>query len=291
MSPEVVSGIKCELGEGPLWDASKNRICWVDILNGKIHEWSPATETSNTLSVGQMIGTMALCEDGNYIAALKDGLGFVNRKTGKVKMITNPEEDVPENRFNDGKCDPAGRFWAGTMPISEDRASGSLYMLDSSKTCIKKEIDISISNGLAWSLDHKVLYYIDTPTLKVVAYDYDNEDGVISNKRAVITIPKEEGFPDGMTIDSEGMLWIAHWGGWQITRWDPNTGKKLFAFKLPVSNVTSCTFGGKTMKDIYITSARKGLSNGELAKQPLAGSLFVIRESGFEGLPAYRFKN
>jgi sugar lactone lactonase YvrE len=177
------------------------------------------------------------------------------------------------------------------MPISEDRASGSLYMLDSSKTCINKETDISISNGLAWSLDHKVLYYIDTPTLKVVAYDYDNEDGVISNKRAVITIPKEEGFPDGMTIDSEGMLWIAHWGGWQITRWDPNTGKKLFSFKLPVSNVTSCTFGGKTMKDIYITSARKGLSNGELAKQPLAGSLFVIRESGFEGLPAYRFKN
>ena len=291
MSPEVVSGIKCELGEGPLWDASKNQISWVDILNGNIHEWSPLSEISNTISVGQMIGAMAVCDDGNYIAALKDGFGFVNRKTGNIDMITNPEEDLPENRFNDGKCDPAGRFWAGTMPISEDKASGSLYMLVGVKDCIKKETDISISNGLAWSLDHKVLYYIDTPTLKVVGYDYENENGNITNKRTIINIPKEEGFPDGMTIDKEGMLWIAHWGGWQITRWDPKTGKKLLAFKLPVSNVTSCTFGGESMEDIYITSARKGLSKEELAKQPLAGSLFVIRESGIKGLQANRFKN
>ncbi|MCK0192536.1 SMP-30/gluconolactonase/LRE family protein [Arenibacter sp. F20364] len=291
MSPEVVSGIKSELGEGPIWDDSKNQISWVCILNGHIHEWSPASETPNTISVGQMIGAMAVCEDGNYIAALKDGFGFVNRKTGHVDMIKNPEEDLPENRFNDGKCDPAGRFWAGTMPISEDKASGSLYMLSSDKDCIKKETDISISNGLAWSLDHKVLYYIDTPTLKVVGYDYDNDNGNITNKRTVINIPKEEGFPDGMTIDNQGMLWIAHWGGWQITRWDPRTGKKLSGFELPVSNVTSCTFGGESMSDIYITSARKGLSMEELEKQPLAGSLFVIRNSGFTGLLAHRFKN
>lgn len=291
MSPEVVSGIKCELGEGPLWDASKNQISWVDILNGQIHEWSPESETTKTLSVGQMIGAIAPCEDGNYIAALKDGLGFVNCKTGKVDMITNPEEDLPENRFNDGKCDPAGRFWAGTMPLAEDNSSGSLYMLDTSLSVRKRESNISISNGLAWSLDHRTMYFIDSPTRKVVGYDYNKESGELNNKRTIITIAEEDGFPDGMTIDEEGMLWIAHWGGWQITRWNPGTGKKLTAFELPVSNVTSCTFGGETMKDIYITSARKGLSKEELAKQPLAGSLFVIMDSGFTGLQPYKFKN
>jgi len=290
MSPEVVSGIKCELGEGPLWDETKNQICWIDILNGNIHEWQPSTKTSNTHLVGQMIGAMAVCDDGNYIAALKDGFGFINRKTGKVDMITNPEKDLPENRFNDGKCDPAGRFWAGTMPIAEDKSSGSLYVLDASLNVRKKEFNISVSNGLAWSLDHKTMYFIDSPTRKVVGYDYDKESGELANKRTVVTIAEEDGFPDGMTIDHEGMLWVAHWGGWQVARYDPGTGKKLLSITMPVSQVTSCTFGGETLNDIYITSARKGLSREELAKQPLAGSLFVIRESGFKGLQAHGFK-
>ncbi|MCM4153674.1 SMP-30/gluconolactonase/LRE family protein [Arenibacter sp. N53] len=291
MNPEVVCERISQLGEGPLWNPSRKLICWVDILNGHIHEWSPVSESLNTLQVGQMIGAMAVCQDGNYIAAMKDGFGFVNHKTGKVDMIANPEVHLPKNRFNDGKCDPAGRFWAGTMPISEDEDSGSLYLLGTDNKVEKKESKISISNGLAWSLDHKVLYYIDTPTLKVVGYDFDIKNGNISNKRTIINVPKEEGFPDGMTIDREGMLWIAHWGGWQVTHWNPMTGKKLSAIKLPVSNVTSCAFGGESMEDLYITSARKGLSKEELEKQPLAGSLFVIRQSGYTGIEAYKFKN
>ena len=291
MNPEVVCEKVSELGEGPLWDPSRKLICWVDILNGHIHEWSPVSKTLNTLQVGQMIGAMAICNDGNYIAAIKEGFGFVNPKTGEVEMIENPEGHLPGNRFNDGKCDPAGRFWAGTMPLSEDKPSGSLYMIASDRSAVKREGAITISNGLAWSLDHKVLYFIDTPTLEVVGYDFDMENGNITNKRTIINIPKEEGFPDGMTIDNEGMLWIAHWGGWQVTRWNPSTGKKLSAIKLPVSNVTSCIFGGESMKDLYITSARKGLSVAELEKQPLAGSLFVIKESGFTGVEAYKFKN
>ena len=291
MNPEVVCEKVSELGEGPLWDPSRKLICWVDILNGHIHEWSTVSKTLNTLHVGQMIGAMAICNDGNYIAAIKDGFGFVNPKTGEVEMIENPEGHLPGNRFNDGKCDPAGRFWAGTMPLSEDKPTGSLYMIAADRSAVKREGDITISNGLAWSLDHKVLYYIDTPTLEVVGYDFDMENGNITNKRTVINIPKEEGFPDGMTIDKEGMLWIAHWGGWQVTRWNPSTGKKLSAIKLPVSNVTSCIFGGESMKDLYITSARKGLSAAELEKQPLAGSLFVIKESGFTGVEANKFKN
>ncbi|MCM4162287.1 MULTISPECIES: SMP-30/gluconolactonase/LRE family protein [unclassified Arenibacter] len=290
MGLEVVSGIICELGEGPLWDHSKKQICWVDILNGNIHEWSPKTNTSTTISVGQMIGTMAISNNGNYMAAMKDGFGFVDRKTGKVDMVANPEKALPGNRFNDGKCDPEGRFWAGTMPVSEKESSGSLYVLDASLNVRKKESNISVSNGLAWSLDHKTMYFIDSPTRKVVGYDYDRTNGELANKRTVITIAEQDGFPDGMTIDQEGMLWVAHWGGWQVARYDPGTGKKLFSVAMPVSQVTSCTFGGETMEDLYITSARKGLGKEELEKQPLAGSLFVVRNCGHKGLPANKFK-
>ncbi len=289
MSPEVVCDKICELGEGPLWDPTRKLICWVDILKGHIHEWSVVSEELNTIQVSQMIGAMAICNDGNYIAAMKNGFGFVNRETGKVDMIANPEEHLPENRFNDGKCDPYGRFWAGTMPIAEDKSSGSLYFLDTSLNVQKKEINIGVSNGLAWSLDHKTMYFIDSPTRQVVGYDYDKESGKLANKRTAIAIAEEDGFPDGMTIDHEGMLWVAHWGGWQVARYDPVTGKKMLSISMPVSQVTSCSFGGDSMEDLYITSARKGLSKVELEKQPLAGSLFVVRNSGHKGFPAHQF--
>ncbi len=289
--PEVVCELKSELGEGPLWDPSRKLICWVDILKGHIHEWSPELEKINTLELGQMIGTMAICDDGKYITALKNGIGYVDPNSAKVMMITNPEANLPQNRFNDGKCDPAGRFWAGTMPIAEDASSGSLYVLDTSLTVRKMESNISVSNGLAWSLDHKTMYFIDSPTRQVVAYDYDKGSGAVANKRTVVTIAEGDGFPDGMTIDREGMLWVAHWGGWQVARYDPQTGKKLLSINLPVAHVTSCTFGGETMEDLYITSARKGLSEAELEKQPLAGSLFVVGNCGYKGLPAHQFKS
>ena len=290
MPVEVVCETKSELGEGPVWDAPRGLICWVDILNGLIHEWSPEKGSCHTLKVGQMIGAMAVCTNGNYVAAMKEGFGFIDRRTEKISMIADPEKNLPNNRFNDGKCDPSGRFWAGTMPLSEDMDTGSLYVLNSDRSVERREERITISNGLAWSLNKKSFYYIDTPTMKVVCYDFDNGTGNIGHKRTVITIPREAGFPDGMTIDNEGMLWIAHWGGWQITRWDPATGKQLAAFKLPVSNVTSCTFGGETMGDLYITSARKGLNEAELGKQPLAGSLFVIKNCGYKGIPANEFR-
>lgn len=290
MQAEVVCETKSELGEGPIWDARRRLICWVDIINGRIHEWSPEKDSHQTIDVGQMIGAMAVCTDGNYVAALKNGFGFINRKTGEVDLIADPEEHLPENRFNDGKCDPFGRFWAGTLPLSEDTDTGALYVLNTDRSVAKKEDKITISNGLAWSLNNKSFYFIDTPTLRVVRYDYDLGTGSIGNKGTVIDIPKEAGFPDGMTIDNEGMLWIAHWGGWQLTRWDPATGKQLTAFKLPVSNVTSCTFGGDTLEDLYITSARKGLNDTELREQPLAGSLFVIKNCGYKGIPAYEYQ-
>lgn len=290
MQVEIVCETISELGEGPVWDAPRSLICWVDILNGLIHEWSPQRKTCHTMEVGQMIGAVAVCTDGNYVAAMKNGFGFIDRRTGQIDPIANPEKDLPDNRFNDGKCDPSGRFWAGTLPFSEDRDAGSLYVLRNDGSVERKVERVTISNGLAWDLKKGTFYYIDTPTLKVVAYDYDDRTGEIDNKRTLIDIPREAGFPDGMTIDNEGMLWVAHWGGWQVTRWDPNTRTLLDSIKLPVSNVTSLAFGGETLEDLYITSARKGLSEAELKGQPLAGSLFVIRNCGYKGVPANEFK-
>ncbi len=289
MEAETVLSHLCLLGEGPVWDFKRKVICWVDILRGEIHEYSPQSKTHRTINVNQMIGAVVLCTDGNFLAALKNGFGFVNRANQAVTMVANPEANLPGNRFNDGKCGPDGRFWAGTMSHTDEPGKGSLYVFGTDHSVTRKISNVSISNGMAWDLDHKTFYYIDTPTFTVVAYDYEKNAGEISRKRIVINISKEDGSPDGMTIDSEGMLWIAHWDGWQITRWNPNTGLKLFSFRMPAARITSCAFGGDELEDLYITSARTGLTDEQLAGQPLAGSLFVIKKIGVKGLRAFEF--
>jgi len=290
MQMNVVTEHKCLLAEGPLWDAKRNVICWIDIWNGKIHEYDPRHQSHKVLAMQQMIGSIAICDNGNFIAALQNGFAFADRISEEIKMIADPEKHLPNNRFNDGKCDPAGRFWAGTMSLSEDKGAGSLYVLEKDLTFKKKIEGVTISNGLAWSADHKTLYYTDTPTLQIAAYDYDIHTGNISNRRTIITIDEKDGYPDGMTIDNEGMLWIAHWNGGQVTRWNPDSGKKLHTIKLPVAKVTSCTFGGENLDELYITTARVNLTEKELKEQPLAGSLFVVRDCGYQGMPAAEFK-
>lgn len=279
----------CVLGEGPVWDQTRKLVYWVDIPKGHIHQFSTTTGVHRVIPVHQLAGAVALCKNGSLIAALQHGFAFIDPETCNIKMIADPEEHLPHNRFNDGKCDPAGRFWAGTLSFPEDSPVGSLYMLSNDLSVTKKADGITVSNGMAWSLDHQTFYYIDTPTFEVVAYNYHNDSGIISNKKTVIKVPKEDGYPDGMTIDDEGMLWIAHWGGWQLTRWDPRSGEKIFHISMPVAKVTSCTFGGENLGDLYITSASKDLTEEELQRQPLAGSLFVIRGCGFRGVDAFEF--
>ena len=287
---ETIGNHKCILAEGPVWDASQNAILWVDIIQGAIHQYSLNENKLKTYPIHEMVGCFAIDEDENLIMASKSGIAFLDRITGEIIYHSNPESHLPNNRFNDGKCDPTGRFWFGSMSLSEDFEAGNVYVFDN-LTLEKKIESVTISNGMAWSIDHKTVYYIDTPTFEVVAFDYEKSTGNISNRKSIITIPKEEGYPDGMTIDNEGMLWIAHWGGWQVTRWNPQTGEKLHHFKLPTSRITSCTFGGEHLNDLYITSASVGLSEEELIEQPLAGSLFIIKNCGFTGLPAFKFKH
>jgi len=287
---EVAVNHSSFLGEGPVWDTRTNTLFWVDILAGDIHEFNPLTNTHKTFNVQQMVGAVAICSDGNLLAALQTGLSIIDRKTGEINPFSHPEPHLPGNRFNDGKCDPTGRFWIGTMAIDESPNAGSLYMLDVNHNICRKIAGTTISNGMAWSADHKTFYYIDTPTSAIVAYDFDKSSGYIANKRTAFIIEEKDGYPDGMTIDNEGMLWVAHWNGWQVSRWDPFRGKKLFGLPLPVANVTSCTFGGAGLQDLYITTARKGLSPDGLTQQPLAGHLFVWKNSGYAGTPAFEYQ-
>jgi sugar lactone lactonase YvrE len=286
---EVVTDHVCMLGEGPVWDHREKRILWVDILNGQIHYFYPGTNEHKLFNTGQITGSVALRKSGGLIAALKEDFAAIDLDQGNLQIIKRVETHLPDNRFNDGKCDPAGRFWAGSMSVFDTRHAGSLYLLEKDFTVTTKIRDVTCSNGLAWSPDHKTFYYIDTPTRKVAAYQYDLTSGRITDRSVVIDIPETEGYPDGMTIDTEGMLWIALWGGWKVIRYNPYTGKQLHQIRLPVSKVSSCVFGGDTMEDLYVTSASTGLAVNDLQEQPLAGSLFVIKNSGFKGMDAFEF--
>jgi sugar lactone lactonase YvrE len=288
LNVQPVTGHKCLLGESPLWDHHKKMIVWIDILRGEIHEYIPDKKLHRTLSVGEFVGSVGLCRGGDLIAALHSGFGIINRSTGAIKKIASPEDDL-DNRFNDGKCDPAGRYYAGTMSMSKQLGKGSFYKLEKDGSVRKILTRLSIPNGMAWSIDHCTFYHIDTPTSQICAYDYDISTGSISNRRAIITIPPGEGPPDGMTIDADGMLWIAHWNGGKISRWNPGTGNQILSILLPVSNVTSLTFGGDDFSDIYITSATASLNEEQVKQQPLAGSIFLIKQSGFRGLKTFEF--
>jgi sugar lactone lactonase YvrE len=292
MSPtiETASTVVCLLGEGPVWDEVESVIRWVDIHNGHVHRWHPDSRAYHRLDIGETIGAIALCGNGGLIAALQSGIAFVDASTGAMQRLHTPEAHLPGNRFNDGKCDPSGRFWAGTMPFSADKPTGSLYLTSGDGSIRRMLEDVTISNGLAWNRRKNRMYYIDTPMCEVSVFEYDDDSGSIRDRRTAVAIPREEGFPDGMTIDVEDMLWVAHWGGARLTRWDPEKGRKIGEIRLPVSNVTSCTFGGRDFRDLYITTAREGLSEVELASQPQAGMLFVVKDSPWQGLPASRFK-
>lgn len=287
-NPELVLDAKAALGEGAVWVADRQRLYWVDIMGKSAHVYNPASGADQVIDVGQPIGTLAPRRKGGLVLALKTGLYFFEEESGRLQKIAAPEDHLPENRFNDGKCDPGGRFWAGTMSDAFESGAGSLYRLDADLSLHRLVDKITVSNGMTWSLDARSMYYIDTPTQTVWAFDYDNATGDLSNRRPAISIPKEEGGPDGMTIDAEGMLWVAMWQGWQVNRYNPLTGEKLASIPVPVARVTSCAFGGPNLDELYITTAHINIPTAEWESQPHAGGLFKVKP-GVMGVPSFSF--
>lgn len=288
MKAELAADAQALLGEGPWWDVREQRLYWVDIEGRRLHVFDPLSGADSSINIGQRVGAVVGRKSGGVMLALQHGFYSLDLKTEQLTFIIDPESHLAANRFNDGKCDPAGRFWAGTMAVDETPTRGSLYCLDTELTVQRKIDCVSISNGLAWSLDETTMYFIDTPTRSVAAYDYDRWTGEISNRRVAFEIAADFGYPDGMTIDAEGMLWISFWDGGRVCRWPPDGGKLLETIVLPVSRPTSCVFGGAGLDTLYITSARINLDEKTLALEPLAGGLFCYRP-GVGGVPAAEF--
>lgn len=290
--PELVINMNCIIGEGPVFDADHKILYWIDILGNTIYSFDFLNSCVDTMVLNQNIGCVAIREKGGLIAALQDGFYFVEFLQKTLKKISDPEIDKPNNRFNDGKCDSSGRLWAGTMSKNLDTGygeyspDGSLYCLTTDFDVLKKMDGVILSNGIDWSPDDKTLYFIDSPTRNVQAMNFNSKTGEIGKRRPVIIIPEKLGIPDGMCVDAEGMLWVALWGGGAVTRWDPGNGKMLDKIAIPALNVSSCTFGGDNLDELYVTTARIGTDTSEF---PNAGGVFKL-EPNVKGLAAYKFK-
>ena len=265
------------LGESPVWDYRSGELLWVDIENKTLNFYKTDTKKYEVFRFDNHPGCVVPIIGGHYLLGLQKGLAVFNRDKGSLSYVSDPEKELKQNRFNDGKCDPRGRFWVGSMHLKAKEGRGTLYCLDNSMNVFSKIRGLSVPNGMAWSADNKKMFFIDSQTRKVFQFDYCDETSEISNQMIAIDVPEKHGLPDGMCIDHEGMLWIAHWGGGNVSRWNPENGKLLRKISIPSPHVTSCCFGNTHLDTLYITTARKGLSAEEIHAYPLSGSVFSIK--------------
>ena len=287
LTADCVLDAKAVLGEGPVWRAETQALVWVDIESASVCCFYPATGENQTWDVGEKPGLAVPAEKGDLILGTSVGFVRLDLASGELSPIIDPEQDLPNNRFNDGKVDPEGRLWAGTMGMNEAPNVGSLYRLNRNLSADKLFDQVSISNGMAWTSDHKIFYYIDSPTRRVDVFDCDMAGGSVSNRQTAFELPRGMGYPDGMCIDNEGMLWVALWQGWGVARFEPG-GALLAKVEVPVECVTSCCFGGENWDELYITTSSRDLDRTGRAEQPLAGGVFRCKP-GVSGPPTNLF--
>lgn len=281
--------------ETPVWDSDKNLLYYIDFVDKKINCLDPISNKVKSLDMGSKVGTVVLRENGGLLTATGSGFNFVDFESGKMELISHPEPGKTNNRFNDGKCDCRGRLWIST--VSQDfengcatmEPMGSFYCLDTDlKT--RKVIDSVVQvNGMAWFADNRIMYLVDTCAFEILQFDFDSEKGLISNRKTAVKVPEQFGYPDGMCIDTEGSIWLAHWGGCQLTRWDSVSGKLIEKIPIPAPNVTCCSFGGANMDELFITTASFGMSEEDKKKYPDAGKIFKLKP-GVTGPKPFRFK-
>jgi len=290
-TPVVSIAHKAEaaLGEGAFWNQQTQEFYWIDIEGKQLHIFNPETKSNTSYDMPSRIGTVVPTTDNKALVALEDGIYNFDIDTKELSLFAGIEADIPSNRFNDGKCDPAGRLWAGTMRMDESSPAAKLYSIEADGSYKERLDSITISNGIVWTKDKKTMYYIDTPTSNIRAYDYDVKTGDISNERIAVDIPKSLGFPDGMSIDENDKLWVGMWNGNAVIQFDPREGTVVCKIEVPARNVTSCAFGGKNLSTLYITSARVGMTDEELKQFPDAGSVFTV-ELNVKGVPSPVFK-
>lgn len=277
---------RARLGEGPVWDSTHKLLYWVDIYNHRVNQFNPATGQNLFFDVKDVVGCIALAGANRLIMAQRHCLAYLNTKTEEITPIMEVEANMLSNRFNDGKCDPQGRFWFGSM--SPGKPQASLYRFDRDGSLHIMETGLTISNGLGWSPDQKTFYLTDSEQQKIYAYDFNAVTGNISNRRVIVNLTGESFYPDGLTIDSKGNIWSAMWDGWCVIRFNP-AGEEILRVQLPVKCPTNCTFGGEELKSLYITTASVGLSQEDIEKSFYSGDLFCL-QTDIPGLPTYHFR-
>ena len=282
-------GVRCVvearpfLGEAPVWLPDAKRLLWVDILAPAVHLSDPETGEDRVLPLDELVGAVLPRRDGGFVATIGNAFRLLDLDRGVTSTLCAPEPDKPGNRFNDAKCDRAGRLFAGTMAIDVRPGEGTLWRLDPDGRLTAVETGVHLSNGLGWSPDDRTFYFIDTGARTVFAYDYDLTTGAATSRRVFATIPEADGRPDGLAVDSEGHVWIALWDGWGVVRYAPD-GRRTRFVSLPVPRPTSLAFGGEGLRTLFVTSARVRLSAAQLAEAPLSGSVFAF-DAGVAGTP------
>ncbi|MFN8623093.1 MAG: SMP-30/gluconolactonase/LRE family protein [Chloroflexota bacterium] len=285
---ELLHAAGASVGEGPVWDERTGELLWVDILGQAVHRWDRSTDRPlDPLVTPKHVGAAVLRAGGGLVLALQDGF-WVTDGWEAPRLLTTVGPDDPSCRFNDGKVDPQGRFWAGTMEYDGADDRGVLYRLDPDGTVTPHVTGVRISNGLAWTADSRTLYFIDSLAYSVDAFDFDPVAGSLSGRRVAVAFERDGSVPDGMCIDAEGQLWVAFFGGSCVRRYDPVSGECSVRIDLPAPNITSCAFGGPDLDELYITSSARDHDAAGLARYPAAGGLFRIRP-GVRGLLSDRF--
>ncbi len=266
---------KASLGECPVWSVADQALYWVDINAPTLNRFDPATGVNTAWPMPASIGSFALRMRGGFVAALRDGIWFVDRDGKPERKVADAPYDPAHHRFNDGRADAQGRFWVGSMNERRDANSAALYRLDTNLKLSAVIADVMISNGLAFSPDGKTMYYADTPTRTVHAYDLDATSAAIANRRVFAHFQGETDRPDGGAVDSEGCYWSAFYRGGKIVRLSPQ-GKLIAEYPVPAMCPTMCAFGGSDMRTIFVTSARQNRDEAELARLPQSGGIFAL---------------
>ncbi len=276
-APHCVWDAGATLGEGTLWSVSHQSLFWVDILGKRLHRYTPAANARHSWQFDEEISAVAeRMHAPELLITLRRGFAYFNTKSGSVQHLHQPEPERSGNRFNDGKCDAKGRFWGGTMDFECQQPTGALYRYDAQGVCTRMADGYAVTNGPTWSQDGKTLYFNDTVKARIHAFDFDPDTGEISNQRVWLELSQGDGFPDGMTTDADGLIWIAHWGAGCVTCHHPTSAAELARICLPTRHITNCTFGGEDLKTLFITSACFGLTTEQRTAEPLAGGLFCV---------------
>jgi sugar lactone lactonase YvrE len=286
---ELAYRAEATTGEGSIWHPDRKTLFWVDIEGQTLYEFQPDRKKCRSWKFDRMVTTVVPETKRTVIVALQNEIIRLDVEKDTRTSVAMIEDGGGKWRCNDGKCDPDGRLWIGTMTMGAPRGSAALYTVDTDGKVTGRLTGITTSNGIVWSADKKYMYYNDTPTGKVARYLYDSQTGDVTYDGDAVTLPGGVGGPDGMAIDAKGNLWVAQWGGYGVYCYNPQTGELLAKVEVPAANVASCAFGGKNLDILYITTARAYLSPEKLKEYPLSGSLFQCKP-GVKGIPADRFK-